>query len=300
MREQRPRFLTLAAVAALTLGVAACGDDEDSATDTTSPPTSASAGTTPATDAPPTEAPAAAITIADAWSRQPAEGQTVTAVYGVLTNPTDADVTVVAASTPVTDTVELHETIMNDDGTMTMRPVEGGFVIPAGGTFAFESGGPHIMLLDIVAAEYPTDEVEVTLEFDAAEPLTFMAEVRAIDGEDMGSGMDMGSSDSSSEMSGDMSAAESGDHHGVDAEALHELDEELNAGTLDAERQRAVVAEAIAVLEEEMPAAGSPEADLLGILQDLDAALAAGDVEAAAAAATAAHDASHDLEHHEG
>ena len=45
--------------------------------------------------------------------------ETVTAVYGVVSNPTDEDVTIVSAFTPVTDRVERHETIENDDGTNT-------------------------------------------------------------------------------------------------------------------------------------------------------------------------------------
>lgn len=176
MREQRIRPRTLIAVPALALvALAGCGDDEDAA---------------PAAEtAAETSAAAAGITVSDAWSRQPAEGQAVTAVYGIVSNPTDTDVTVISASTDVTDNVELHETLMGDDGAMSMREKEDGFVVPAGGEFVFESGGPHVMLFDIDAATYP-EMIEVTLEFDNADPVTFMAEVRAIDGMDMGGDMD--------------------------------------------------------------------------------------------------------------
>lgn len=82
----------------------------------------------------------------------------------------------------------------------------------------------------------------------------------------------------------------------VDATALHELADELAAGTLDADVQRAVVATQVEALGS--PEAGSPAAALLDVLVVLDAALEAGDVDAAAEAAAAAHDAAHDLEHH--
>jgi periplasmic copper chaperone A len=286
MRERHGiRIGSALAAASLVLVLGACGDDEDGA------------GSAEATAEATAEASGDAITVADAWSRQPAEGQTVTAVYGIVSNPTDEDVTIVSAFTPVTDRVELHETIANDDGTMTMQQKEGGFVVPAGGEFTFESGGPHIMLFDIDPATYPTS-VDVTLTFDSGDPILFTAEVRAID-ESMDMSMDMGS-----EMSADMSGAEmSGDHdHAVDASALHDIDEALKAGTLDAATQRPVVAEAIEALEADgMPAADTPEAALLAILMELDAALEAGDLDAASAAATAAHDASHELEeHHDG
>jgi hypothetical protein len=195
MRERRIRPRTLIAVPALALmALAGCGDDEDAA------PAADTAADTAEAD---TAEAATGITVTDAWSRQPAEGQAVTAVYGVVSNPTDADVTVVAATTNVTDNVELHETLMDDDGAMSMREKEGGFVVPAGGEFVFESGGPHVMLFDIDAATYP-EMIEVTLEFDNADPVTFMAEVRAIDG----GGMDM-----DGEMDMD-------DHGGMDGETM--------------------------------------------------------------------------------
>ncbi len=119
--------------------------------------------------------------------------------------------TIVSASSSVTDSVELHETIMGDDGAMQMveRGKEG-FVVPAGGEFAFEPGGPHVMILDIDPATYP-DEIEVTFTFDGVEPLTFTAEVRDVE-DDMGE-MDMGEADH--EHSAD------DEHEGVDATRLH-------------------------------------------------------------------------------
>ncbi len=143
------------------LALSACGDDEDAGAATT-----AAAGGT--------------ISVAEAWSPQPAEAQPVSAVYGVVSNPTDEAVTIVSASSPVSGDVQLHETVEDDNGAMTMQEREGGFEVPAGGEFVFESGGPHIMLLDIDPATYP-DTVEVTLTLDQGGPVTFTAEVREFD-----------------------------------------------------------------------------------------------------------------------
>lgn len=263
------------AAASLVLALGACGDDEDGA------------GSAEATAEASGDASGGAITVADAWSRQPAEGQTVTAVYGIVSNPTDEDVTIVSAFTPVTDRVELHETIANDDGTMQMQQKEGGFVVPAGGEFVFESGGPHIMLFDIDPATYPAS-VDVTLTFDSGDPILFTAEVRAID-ESMDMSMDMSGESSAMEMSGDAAG-------GLDTEAIHELAEELEAGTIDAAAQRPTVAEAMAALEMMAPADGTPAAELLALLGELDAALEAGDLEAATAVAVEAHEISDSLE----
>ncbi len=170
---RRRRFGALVAVAALSL--AACGSDDAASTTTDS---------SPAADAE-MEVQASSLTIADTWSRQPAEGQTTTAVYGVVTNNTDQDVTVIGASTSVTDTAELHQVTMNDEGQMSMSEKEGGYVIPAGESFTFEPGGPHIMLLNIDPATYPA-MVDVVLEFDTGATIEFTAEVRAIGDDDMG------------------------------------------------------------------------------------------------------------------
>ena len=156
------------------LALAACGSDDAATSDTAAPTQAATSDE--------------AVSIADPWSRQPAEGQSTSAVYGVVTNNGDEDITAIAASTSVSDTVELHQVTMNDEGQMSMSEKEGGYVVPAGESFTFEPGGPHIMLLDIDSATYP-DMVDVTLQFDNDTTLDFTAEVRAI-GDDMDGEMD--------------------------------------------------------------------------------------------------------------
>jgi copper(I)-binding protein len=162
--------LILISLASLVFLAAACGSSDDQQTES-----------------------GATLTISDAWSRQPAEGQTVSAVYGVVSNSSDSDVRLVSASSPASSVVELHETLMDDNGAMSMQEREEGFVIPAGGSFTFEPGGPHVMFLDIDPATYP-DSVSVTLSSESGEELVFDAEVRAIAGGGMG---DMDNMDSS-------------------------------------------------------------------------------------------------------
>lgn len=159
----------------LSLLATACGSDSE----TDGENTEGTSGTT--------------VSIADPWSRQPADGQTRTAAYGVVSNPTDQDVRIVAASSSVSDTVELHITTMDDDGTMAMEEVDE-FVVPAGGDFVFEPGGPHIMVLGIDPATYPAS-VDFSLDLDGADTLSFTAEVR-----EATSDMDMDMDDADMEM----------------------------------------------------------------------------------------------------
>jgi periplasmic copper chaperone A len=203
-----PLLASLAA-AALILSLAACGSDDDGSSDTvaeTSQTTMAGgmgddAGDDMAeddmaeddmTELPGGEATVGDITVTDVWVRQPAEGQTTSAAYGTITNNGDADVTLVGGSVPVDATVEIHETLMDDAGTMQMQEREDGFVIAAGSSFTLEPGGPHIMLIDIDPADVVGD-LDVTMIFDDGTELTVTAPVRTLDGMDMGGmGDDMG------------------------------------------------------------------------------------------------------------
>lgn len=121
------------------------------------------------------------LSIADPWSREPAEGQMMTAVYGVINNGTDRTLRIVGGSSPAADRVELHETVAADDGTMSMREREEGFVVPPRGELVLEPGGAHIMLFGIDPATY-SSPVEVTVDTDIQDTFTFEAEVRAIGG----------------------------------------------------------------------------------------------------------------------
>jgi copper(I)-binding protein len=136
------------------------------------------------------------ITVTGVWMREPAEGQTRTAAYGTIANDGDADVTLVSAAVPFEATVEIHETIMGDDGSMQMQEVPEGFVVPARGSFTLEPGGPHIMLIDIDPADV-TGTIDVTMVFDDGTEVTVGAPVRPLvmDGVD-----DMTESDMESDM----------------------------------------------------------------------------------------------------
>jgi hypothetical protein len=202
------------------LSLAACGSDDDSSSDTVADVTETTemaddmaSETTMADDMaddesddmaemPGGEATVGDITVTDVWMREPAEGQTRTAAYGTITNDGDADVTLVSASVPFDATVEIHETIMGDDGSMQMQEVPEGFVVPAGGSFTLEPGGPHVMLIDIDPADI-TGTIDVTLVFDDGTEVTVGAPVRTLVTDDMSSDMD-------SDMDGDMTGTTDG------------------------------------------------------------------------------------------
>jgi copper(I)-binding protein len=94
----------------------------------------------------------------------------MSAAFGTLENTSDHDITLVSAESPASTMLQLHETVANDSGAMVMKEKQGGFVIPAGGSFALEPGGNHIMLMDLTAPLAAGDEATFTLTFSDARP----------------------------------------------------------------------------------------------------------------------------------
>lgn len=159
------RLLAVVAVASLSVvGVAACGEDSTTATSTS---TETSDGV--------------AVTVSDAWVK--AVDSDMTAAFGTLTNNTDEEVTLVAATTDASAMVELHEVVMKD-GSMVMQPKEGGIPIPAGGSATLEPGGDHIMLMDVTAPIEPGDVVELDLELSDGSSITMTATAKEFSGAD--------------------------------------------------------------------------------------------------------------------
>ncbi len=145
------RYQPLLAVAVLVMA-AGCGSSTASTGAAADPASTATATSSATAEAP--------LTLDDAWVKAAPSG--MTALFGTLRNTTDADITLVAGSSPAAGMVELHE-VVTEAGASTMRPKAGGFVVPAGGTHELAPGADHLMLMNLTGALSPGDMVEVTL-----------------------------------------------------------------------------------------------------------------------------------------
>lgn len=154
-----PRFGALVAVSLLALTGCA-------ATDAAAPSESAPAGDS--------------VTIEDGWVKSADEG--MSAAFGTLVNDGAQAVTVVSAESDAASMLELHETVENEAGEMVMREIEGGFVIPAGGSIALEPGADHLMFMDLTAPLKAGDTVSVTLTFSDDSTYEFEAPVKDYSG----------------------------------------------------------------------------------------------------------------------
>jgi periplasmic copper chaperone A len=128
------------------------------------------------------------VHVLGSWARPAMMGMPNGAAYGLLLNLTEDDVNLVAASGDVAETIELHEMTMGDGDTMMMRPVEEGFIIPAGKATKLQPDGLHIMMIGLTGELAVDDEIELTLTFsnDDEQVLTVPVKEPKADGMKMG------------------------------------------------------------------------------------------------------------------
>jgi periplasmic copper chaperone A len=107
----------------------------------------------------------AQVKIENAWVRATVPQQQATGAFMKIT-ATEA-VTLVAVTTPLALTNELHEMKLVDN-VMKMRAHLNGIVIPAQTTLELKSSGHHIMMMELEATIKAGTLVPLTLEFKDA------------------------------------------------------------------------------------------------------------------------------------
>jgi copper(I)-binding protein len=121
------------------------------------------------------------LTVSDAWVKA---GSGMTGAFALLSNDGDQALRLESVSTDVAGKVELHETVSDGAGGMTMRPKEGGFAVEAGGRHALAPGGDHIMLMDLARSLVPGEEVRLVLHLSDGSTRTVSALVKDFTGAD--------------------------------------------------------------------------------------------------------------------
>ncbi len=89
------------------------------------------------------------IEIVHPWSRATPPGAKVAAGYTTITNNGSTPDKLIAVTGEISEKGEIHEMAVDGNGVMTMRPVEGGIEIPAGGTVELKPGAFHIMFKEL-------------------------------------------------------------------------------------------------------------------------------------------------------
>lgn len=124
------------------------------------------------------------------WARATVPTAKVGGGYLTIVNKGAAADKLLSISSDLTPKAEIHEMSMKD-GVMSMKPVEGGIDVPAGGTVALEPGGGHgagyhvmFMGLDRQLKEGETFKGTLTFEKAGAVPIEFKVEPMGYKGED--------------------------------------------------------------------------------------------------------------------
>lgn len=123
-----------------------------------------------------------ALTVTDPWVK--ATDTDMTGVFASIENTSGHDLVIESATVEGASMTELHETIVQSDGSSLMQPVEGGFALADGETLALEPGGNHIMPMGLESAIEPGDEVTVTLTLDDGTEVDFTAIAKEYTGAD--------------------------------------------------------------------------------------------------------------------
>lgn len=107
-----------------------------------------------------------------------APGQTRAAVYLTLSNTGKQSRSINLISSSISGYAEVHNHL-HEDGVMKMRKVEHPS-IAANSDLEFHPGGYHIMLFDVAESPIVGSHFELLFEFDRAESLKVMVEVRPV------------------------------------------------------------------------------------------------------------------------
>lgn len=110
----------------------------------------------------------AAVEITDAWARATPPGQDVGAAYMSLKS--DRAATLLQASSPVADAIEIHEMSMKN-GVMKMR-MKDTLALPKGKVVKLEPGGFHLMLFDLKKQLAPGENIDIELTIKDAKGKT--------------------------------------------------------------------------------------------------------------------------------
>ena len=105
------------------------------------------------------------VLITPGFVRVPGPGATATAGY-LSVKSTQGDV-LLSATTPLAESMEIHTSTTNDQGVVSMRPLER-LEVPAGETVELTPGGDHLMLISPDPSMTYADEIVVTLTFEKA------------------------------------------------------------------------------------------------------------------------------------
>lgn len=108
------------------------------------------------------------ISVEDAYARASSPIAKSGAAFMMINNSGDEADRLIGVRTDIARKAELHTHIDDGNGNMSMRKVEGGFVVPANGTHVLKRGGDHVMMMGLTGPLNHGDILRMTLVFEQA------------------------------------------------------------------------------------------------------------------------------------
>ena len=122
------------------------------------------------------------IKISGVWARQSPMAATNGAAYMVIENKGRMDDALIGADANVSDVVEIHEMVIDENNVMHMKPVEGQrLVIPAKGKVELKPGGYHIMFIGLKQPLKEGEVIDLTLKFEKSGIMKVQAPVKKME-----------------------------------------------------------------------------------------------------------------------
>lgn len=115
----------------------------------------------------------AELTANAAWVRLPAVSGQPGAAYFTLNGGSKGDI-LLAVSSPAALRAEIHESMKNEHGMMTMSALKA-VEVPAATTVTFAPGGKHVMLFSVGPAVKPGSKVPLMLAFAGGKQIELQA-----------------------------------------------------------------------------------------------------------------------------
>jgi copper(I)-binding protein len=119
------------------------------------------------------------LVISQPWSRATPNGAKVAGGYLTIENKGSAPDRLLSATSEMAKKLEIHDMAVSN-GVMTMRPLEGGLTLAAGGSLKFAPGGLHLMFVDLAAPLRQGERVPVTLKFEHGGEIKALFEVQGV------------------------------------------------------------------------------------------------------------------------
>ncbi|PID41711.1 MAG: hypothetical protein CSB48_13765 [Proteobacteria bacterium] len=115
-------------------------------------------------------------TIQNGWVRLVPPVSSMTAAYMVIRNDSDKGDRLLSATSDVSERVELHTTVLSDDGMMRMRQMDS-IAIPANGEVELKPGAMHLMLIGLTTPLVKGNRVVFNLVFEHQGSVTVELEI---------------------------------------------------------------------------------------------------------------------------